>query len=72
MSKFWGENVLKVINNDPIEDQDQAGLSILFGRNLDVTISDKDFGSNTEGRMVWVKGELRSKIILFVWHLCSV
>ena len=53
-------------NSCTSEDRAQAGVSILFGRNLDITISEKDFGSDTEGRMVWVKGELRSKIILFV------
>ena len=53
-------------NSCTTEDRAQAGVSILFGRGLDITILEKDHGSDSEGRMVWVKGELRSKIILFV------
>ena len=53
-------------NSCTTEDRAQAGVSILFGRNLDITILEKDHGSDSEGRMVWVKGELRSKVILFV------
>ena len=53
-------------NSCTTEDRAQAGVSILFGRDLDITIHEKDHGSDSEGRMVWVKGELRSKIILFV------
>ena len=53
-------------NSCTTEDRAQAGVSILFGRGLDITILEKDHGSDSEGRMVWVKGELRSKVILFV------
>ena len=48
------------------EDRAQAGVSILFGKGLDITIGDKDHRSDSEGRLVWVLGELKARKILFV------
>ena len=48
------------------EDRAQAGVSILFGKGLDITINEKDHGSDSNGRLVWVLGELRSRKVLFV------
>ena len=48
------------------EDRAQAGVSILFGKGLDITIGDQDHGSDSEGRLVWVLGELKARKILFV------
>ena len=48
------------------EDRAQAGVTILFGKGLDITIKETDHGSDSNGRLVWVLGELRSRKILFV------
>ena len=51
------------------EDRAQTGVSIMIRRGLDIEIDEEEgigHGRDENGRVVWILGKIRSKIILII------